>query len=107
MKLLEVATSSSPIWSTEEQSWLERYMKACAGFTGPWGQVNAAMNGHDVVTPQYVAKIGLWGPCGKCLFRVFKQGVVSVMNAWLSPCSRPSSHGAGLSAVMSGVHGVA
>jgi len=29
------------------------------------------------------------------------------MNAWLSPCSRPSAHGAGLSAVMSGVHGVA
>ena len=52
VKLLEVATSSSPVRSAEAESWLKRYVRAGAAFTGSWGQVEAAMNGHDVEIPR-------------------------------------------------------
>jgi len=56
---------------------------------GSWGQVDAATNGHDVAIPLWLARIGLKGPCGRCQFRVFKQGVVSVLIFGLRERSRP------------------
>ena len=52
VKLLEVATSSSPVWPAEAESWLQRYVRACASFTGSWGQVDADTDGHDVAIPR-------------------------------------------------------
>ena len=52
VKLLEVATSSSPVRSAEAESWLKRYVRAGAAFTRSWGQVEAAMHGHDVAIPR-------------------------------------------------------
>jgi len=61
VNLLEVATSSSPVLCAEAKSWLKRYVRAGAAFSGSWGQVDAAANGHDVATPRYLAGIGVWG----------------------------------------------
>ena len=52
VKLLKVATSSSPVRSAEAQSCLNRYVRAGAAFTGSWGQVDMATNGHDVAIPR-------------------------------------------------------
>jgi len=52
VKLLEVATSSSPVRSAEAESWLKRCVRAGAAFTGSWGQVDAATNGNDDAIPR-------------------------------------------------------
>jgi len=50
--LLEVAMSSSPVQSAEAESWLKSCVRAGAAFTGSWGQVDAATNGHDDAIPR-------------------------------------------------------
>ena len=44
---------------------LKRYVRAGAVFAGSWGQVDGATNVHDVAIPRQLAKIGLWGLCGR------------------------------------------
>ena len=52
VELPEVATSSSPVRSAEAESCLKRYVRADAAFTGSWGQLDAATNGHEFAIPQ-------------------------------------------------------